>query len=104
MEGSLLEAYIEKQSKLLNLEHKAEEDENAQMLQEQTCHELEKAGYGINNLRLKTSKMGLYGRILLTLNSGLFNASDKSEKDFTEQEKQLFRLPYHRLGCGDTVG
>ena len=57
-------------------------------------------GLALTGLKLKSSKGGLYGRTLYTLQHHLFPRDEQTDKKILEK----FKLPESRFGVGDNVG
>jgi hypothetical protein len=66
-----MEAFLTQQQELLRLEHECELELEAELLANHAnIRALERAGLALGHLQLATSKTGLYGRTLVTLEKG----------------------------------
>eukprot|EP00826_Nyctotherus_ovalis_P013488 TRINITY_DN1365_c0_g5_i1.p1 TRINITY_DN1365_c0_g5~~TRINITY_DN1365_c0_g5_i1.p1 ORF type:complete len:253 (+),score=65.86 TRINITY_DN1365_c0_g5_i1:115-873(+) len=90
--------FAAKQRKLLQLEYKAEEQEVASNRSLYTTKELEAKGIAINKLKLTETSSGLYGKLLIHLQSA------KKRRATTEDHTNDYVLPPTKLGPGDIVG
>jgi len=92
------------QKNLLSLERDAELAETQELIIENDSKSLQDMGLALINLKLKSLKVGFFGKTLLTLVSiNFFDKVFKSPQNATETQKNLMKLPRNRLGTGDLV-
>ena len=101
---SYSEDFLSLQKSLLTLEQQADFIETQKLIQETDASTLESLGMAVNNLRFKSSKMGLYGRILITLVSSNFSEKLFKQQGVSEEILNKFRIPRNKFGSGDTIG
>ena len=92
------EKFASKQKKLLHMEYQAEEQEVAANRALYTTKELEAKGIAINKLKLTETSSGLYGKLLIHLQSA------KKRKLNDMEGGPDYVLPTTKLGSGDIVG
>ena len=103
-----INAFVEKQRKLLALEHKAKKTEYAEDIKRCTVKELELKGTAIRKLKFTNISTGLYGKALIHLESARLekiSEYDQLDIDYTKYVTQdEVVLPPTVIMAGDTVG
>lgn len=105
MESSV-DDFLNDQKILIELEQTEDFLQNQQLIQENDSKTLETMGLALNNLKFKSQKLGLYGRILITLVSSSFSNKVKDPQNpaikDSSQTTQI-KLPRNKFSCGDLV-
>ena len=97
-------SFISLQKSLLSLERDAEQAENQQLILDNDSKTLQDMGLALINIKLKSIKVGFFGKTLLTLVSvNFFDKAFKSQEAIPENQKILMKLPRTRFGTGDLV-
>lgn len=97
-------SFLSLQKSLLSLERDAEQAENQQLILDNDSKTLQDMGLALINIKLKSIKVGFFGKTLLTLVSiNFFDKAFKSQEEIPENQKILMKLPRTRFGTGDLV-
>lgn len=106
-ENDTISKFIALQKELLLIERNEEEEQLKELLSNTSIHELSDYGLSIKNLKIKSSKMGMFDKPEITLVKKWFNKNKKNADDATDKEfkdKIKVRRENTRISQGDIVG
>lgn len=101
------EGFAKQQRELLNMEFAAEQQEAVANKDMFTAKELETKGIAMNKLKVTEVSSGLYGKLLIHLESAKkhnVNAYAALNIDYSKYDHEEYLLPPTKIGSGDIVG